>query len=462
MRSTRLIHGLAFATAALSLIFPGHMAPMASAACVGAVILWRRRPIEVGALLILLIPSLFTSSRGVVMRGWIGQPMQAAGVDLLGSGLSVPAVLALVALAVVAGQATRVGVHRHIPKTWMILWVLGTLVGAWSSYSGFRLGHQGWSAPLRMSGVFAGFLWACTLRGWPNDIGLRIWHILRLVPPLAAGALIFGLGTGNGVFLMTALVISAGAAYWFAKRRTSAALCWLVGTMSAFAYTFTVLGIAVVVAVLILGSKTAKSPARIAGILTGVMLVMGVFLIGIAVSGGSWRASQPLEGEFAQRLESKLFDDRGELWSAAVQAIASRPAIAPPATQEFYVHGFPSDDGTYQLWNSGTHNVLLELALQLGYIGALPFAFLVVSALIAGARSAAGVKAAPACVVAISAVAVGVVGFATGHFIVRETAGLLLMLLLGLAVAIQRSLGECSARFSGRRVGDFQKPGGAS
>lgn len=443
-RTTRAIYGAAAVTAAMSLALPHATAIVGLAGLLAGAILLRRRLEEVGALMLLLLPALFISAEGLILRGWIlaehAAVAEYAERSVAAGTLTVPAVVALLTTVVLAVELVRGAISSRSARWWILLWIAGSLVAFLSAYQGYASGQPGWSAPLRTAGVYAAFFWAASLGPWSTIHRKHAERVIQAATAVAAAGLLIGVGTGNGVFLMTSLVVATGAASWFSGRRATAAMCWSVGLASAVAHSFTVLGIAIVAAALfvcvaLFGKKSAVTATSA---VTAGVVVMGVVLLAAGLGGSieGWPyADTTLAGEF----RAKLFEDRSVVWRASTEAIVARAPIAPAATQQLYLYNFPYPTGTYQLWESGTHNAFLELALQFGYLGAVPFAILLLAILLTGARCAAAIKSPSLTAGLCAAVAIGGVGHATGHFIVRESFGVLLMLLLGLGVTLRAS-----------------------
>lgn len=442
MLFSRLVYGMVVLSLFLSVALPDAAGTIVFAAAIGGIVLIRHRAIELPALFLLVIPGMLVTSDGIAW-GRLHQQAMAAGVGLKASAapgmVTVPALIALMSVVVVGIQVAAGRIPDHVPKWWVICWAAGTVLGAGSAYAGYVASHAGWSAPLRISGIFAIFLWAVSLSDWSARSVVALDRGALVAVWVSAGGLLLGVGTGNGVYLMSALAAGGGTAMWHSRRRAAAWFLWIVAGANALLHTFTVLGI--VGFTILLGSIRGRRGlgSALQSRCVAAALVGGLILLCVALLGSP---STVETGAPVGSLYEKVFEDRGTLWQATVAAIAHRPAVLAPATQDLYIFNYPNPNiAAYQLWRSGPHQGLLELGLQFGFVGGLPFAALLISALLRVTHAAGRVRRPVLSKTMYGFIAVSTVGLATGHFLVRETAGIAIMTILGAGLSLAASLG---------------------
>jgi hypothetical protein len=159
-------------------------------------------------------------------------------------------------------------------------------------------------------------------------------------------------------------------------------------------------------------------PKRLASHLQAYVLATAIFCTVLFFVGVSRQVNDKStnDGTFLGRIESKLYADRGPIWSGCIRVLFEDPSILPTPERGFVIQWF----GQEKFWENGPHNLDLELLNQLGWVAG-PISLLVLAYVVVGCTGVLARDDTPgARVIAISAICSIVVGGLTLPYIVQD------------------------------------------
>lgn len=333
-------------------------------------------------------------------------------------------------------------------KAMFVLWLIGALFAVLISFNGMFLGHNGWSTPLRaflsLSGVFYGH--------YLISRSARVTEMLN--KDFAILFLIFGVMGCLGifhhrVFWIGAAIIPALSIFALVKRDLPAR-CIAIANLVAWTFycllgftlsketTFTLQALFLFSLILSLvfikrGSNWTKFTSFSLGVPTLFIIAFYIYfaVIGAQKYGTAELTRAGYELSWSEKIMFKIFDDRARHWGFVLDDIASENKILPiPGNPMKVIHATRGE--MYVTY--GAHNTYLEAIRQNGVISGGIIITIIIFSILSAARTLRNPRTGTTAVLSIGVSVTLIIGGTTGHYVIGQTAGVYIFLLVGMAI----------------------------
>ncbi len=266
----------------------------------------------------------------------------------------------------------------------LFLWLLFLVITVASAAWGRSLGQQNWTQPLRASMAIGAFFYGLLL--FPA-LQSRLW-IAQWLLRIVGIVLIFlasGLYWNHSAYFYVPL---GGMIFWMARYRKRFLLSLLLGLAtvaillfsSADTLTILLLVLSSFAIGFLLFQKNQALRHLLMTIWTLLIFPFSLLLVVLALSGppppSGWNVNP--EANFIERVQFKLYQDRGSLWRATWKLITTDPQLIAPAGRPLsFDHPITRSSEGY--WYVHAHNAYLEMFRQTGIIGGIVFIWLVLA-----------------------------------------------------------------------------------
>ncbi len=331
--------------------------------------------------------------------------------------------------------------HRFFPVGLYLLWLLGAVLVVIGAFTIFRTG-RGWTGAVRMYSIVGAVFYGLLM---PR---LKPEQINRLAAGLATVCLVlFSLSLAGRFGSRMLFVLGPLGAAWAVsgslllsrKSFFAFALLFVTGSVSLYRATFMVFGQWIWAGITTVINWTCAAGTRQVAyrmhvhVLATALFCMVLFLFGIARQVNE-KSSGEGPSTFIERIEGKLYADRGPIWSGCVRAIFEEASILPTPERGFVIQWF----GQEKFWENGPHNLVLELLNQLGWVAG-PISIIVLGyTVIASTGVLARDDNRGARAIATAIICSIVVGGLTLPYIVQDRQGEFMLFAAGLAIGSSR------------------------
>lgn len=373
---------------------------------------------------------------------------QKAYINFAGLPIS-SGLVTVVAMAAVCGLNLLNNPNRYYPglmKFFFALWILGATVSLLIALNGIMNGHRAWSGPLRgylsLIGLFYGFsLISPSTRS--RDMLFRDLLILAAFVGTIASLSMFH---HRVVFLFASLIPAlAGASF-----RRPGLLVKLLSVFNLFIWAYfvafkgnTLTLISLYMTSAGLGAWVYISSAAVRRLIGhafgGFMIVVIVVYMVVAIYGARHFSFSELayggtKTTMVEDILFKVFDDRARLWGFVLEDIRRDNLFIPVSGEDLMVI-HPKFGEVYV--RHGAHNSFLQALRENGIIAGGIIIILMGFCLVKTAQVYRESQAGFSAALAAGSLPTLTVGAVTGHYVIGQTAGALIFLIIGLALSMR-------------------------
>lgn len=433
-------------------------------------LIWLARPIYFPALLVLQFTWANFVLEGFGTIDHSAAQFEAGSLVIAGFPVTVSYFVGVSVVARVLWELfSRPKVFRgHFVMPGIAVWVLAMFAGAIMSWLGYLEHNPSWTLPIRTA-CLAGtvFYGAIVIRAWPVErsrffdlmlllaVPLLILAIaghffdrilflyVPLIPPLAISRL---RGRGAGWTLVGVVALGSAVLYGLGFARDIYIDDTAGGVLGTSASTFTLNGMLVLslgltlLAFLPLGSVRRFCswflgwPAIAAMVFATATVIV---LVPTHRSSGEVLRENPASLRPIERLQRKIFDDRGRIWEAAWDDAITAPLFFKAAGRPMpMITRF----GGYMEWTAGAHNLMLDQLCSNGFFLGSFMLLLAVLSLLAANKVFALTRDGGERALAVAVIATVIVAGVTGHYALSESFTFWFLLSGGVLMAVRNKL----------------------